>query len=150
MSLVVALVGAIALGACGGADVREERNTYVRQLNAAQQEFAANATVVARRTSPATIGEYRRTLQRFESTIANFTTTLRNIKVPEPVGDEHAQLIDALTNFAVDFKRAAGTLNNPNARAVDEAKRAIAAATQRANVRIDAAAAAIDSKLQDT
>lgn len=149
MSLVALLVGAMMLVACGGASGREERNTYVRELNAAQQDFADSASAVSRQTSPPTIGQYRKTLQRFEATIENFTTKLRNIEVPDAVDNEHAQLIDALKKFGVDFKQVTGTLNNPNARAVDEAKRAIATATQRANIRIEAAAAAIDSKLKD-
>lgn len=148
LSLVALVIGALAVGACGGADEREERNAYVRALNAAQQEFAENASLVSQQRSPASIGQYRRTLQRFESTIASFTTKLQKIEVPDEVRDEHAQLIDALKSFGLDFKRVTAALKNPNPRKLSEAKRAIAIATERANLRIEAAAAAIDSKLE--
>ena len=111
------LFGAIALGACGGDDAREERNAYVRELNAAQQEFA---------------------------------TKLRGIDVPSVVREEHKQLIAALTSYGTDFQKVTGVLKNPSARTLSEAKSALTTATQRANARIEAAAAAIDSKLQAT
>ena len=148
LSLVALLVGALALGACGGGDEREERNAYVRELNAAQQEFADSASLVSAQRSPASIAQYRRTLERFQATIARFTGKLQEIEVPDEVQDEHAQLIDALKSFALDFKRVTAALKNPNPRKLSEAKRAIGIATERANLRIEAAAAAIDSKLE--
>ena len=151
MSLVALLVGAVALGACGGeAESREAKNTYVRELNAAQQEFATDASRVSQQGKAASLGQYRRTLGRFEATISDFEKKLREIDVPSVVEDEHAQLIAALTRFGKDFEAVTGVLNNPNARTLGEAQNAITVATQRANARIEAAAAAIDSKLRDT
>jgi len=150
LSLVVLLLGAVALVACGGADEREANNTYVRQLNAAQQEFATSASTVSQRKSAASLGEYRRTLRRFEDAIARFTTKLRSIKVPAAVQKEHEQLTAAITGFGADFEKVTAALNNPNARTLSEAQSGIVAATQRANTRIEAAAAAIDSKLRAT
>lgn len=151
MSLVALLVGAVALGACGGeAESREAKNTYVRELNAAQQEFATDASRVSQQGKAASLGQYRRTLGRFEETISSFEKKLREIDVPGVVEDEHRQLIAALTRFGKDFEEVTGVLNNPNARTLGEAQNAITVATQRANARIEAAAAAIDSKLRDT
>ncbi len=150
MSLVALALAAIALGACGGgADNREAKNTYVRDLNAAQQQFASDATTVSQQGKASSLGQYRRTLGRFEKTIADFAAKLRGIEVPGVVQEEHEQLVAALTKFGADFKQVKGVLNNPNARSLREAQNAIATATQRANARIEAAAAAIDSKLQD-
>lgn len=148
LSLVVLLLGAVGLVACGGSDEREANNTYVRQLNAAQQEFAAGATAVSQQKSAASLGQYRRTLRRFEDTIARFTTKLRGINVPTVVEKEHEQLTAAITGFGADFEKVTAALNNPNARTLSEAQSGIMAATQRANTRIEAAAAAIDSKLR--
>jgi outer membrane murein-binding lipoprotein Lpp len=150
LSLVALLLGAIALGACGGGDEREKNNAYVRELNAAQEEFSTDATAVSAQKSPASIGQYRRTLRRFETAIASFTDKLRSIEVPGVVEAEHAQLVDALMNFGTDFQKVTGALNNPNARTLSEAQTAIATARQRAQTRIEAAAAAIESKLQET
>jgi hypothetical protein len=148
--LAALLFGAIALGACGGDDARKERNAYVRELNAAQQEFATNASSVSQLGKADSLGQYRRTLQRFEETIATFATKLRGIEVPSVVREEHKQLIAALTSYGTDFQKVTGVLKNPSARTLSEAKNALTTATQRANARIEAAAAAIDSKLQAT
>ncbi len=150
IALVLLAAGAAALGACGGeADSREAKNTYVRELNAAQQEFADNASRVSEQGRASSLGQYRRTLRRFEETIDTFATKLKEIEVPSVVEEEHEQLVAALTRFGADFEEITGVLNNPNARSLQEAQSAIAAATQRANARIEAAAAAIDSKLKD-
>lgn len=150
-SLLVALVAAIAPTACGGeSESRSERNGYVRELNAAQQEFASNASSVSQDGKAASLRQYRRTLARFEKTIAEFAAKLRRIEVPRVVREEHDQLIAAVTSFGSDFEQITEVLNNPNARALSEAQAAITTATQRANARIEAAAAAIDSKLGGT
>lgn len=150
--LLTALVAAIAPTACGGGETesRSERNGYVRELNAAQQEFATNASTVSQDGKAASLRQYRRTLKRFEKTIAEFAAKLRRIDVPRVVREEHQQLIAAVTSFGSDFEQITDVLNNPNARALSEAQAAITTATQRANARIEAAAAAIDSKLADT
>jgi ABC-type enterochelin transport system substrate-binding protein len=151
MALAALLLGAIAVSACGDeADGRKAKNTYVRELNAAQQEFATNASKVSQQGKSDSLGQYRRTVRRFEATIAKFATKLRGIEVPSVVRKEHEQLIAALTSFGNDFQKVTGVLNNPNARTLTEAQNELMAATQRANARIEAAAAAIDSKLQDT
>jgi hypothetical protein len=150
VSLVALLVAAVALSACGEeANTRAATNAYVRELNAAQREFATNATTVSEQGKTTSIGQYRRTLRRFEDTISDFATKLRGITVPSVVQEEHEQLVAALTRFGTDFEQVTRVLNNPNARTLGEAQNAIATATQRANARIEAAAAAIDSKLED-
>jgi ABC-type enterochelin transport system substrate-binding protein len=150
VALIALLLGAVALGACGGNDDREAKNTYVRELNAAQQEFAANASKVSDNGRSGSVGQYRLTVERFEKTIERFASKLRAIQVPSAVKAEHEQLIAALTRFGTDFQKAAGVLKNPSAGAVSQAKSDLTSATQRANARIEAAAAAIDSKLKHT
>jgi len=150
LSLLAVLAGAVALSSCGDeANSREAKNAYVRDLNAAQQEFATSASEVSQQGAES-LGQYRRTLRRFQETISTFETKLRTIPVPSVVSAEHEQLISALTKFGTDFNAVSAALNNPNVRALGEAQNAIATATQRANARIEAAAAAIDSKLRST
>lgn len=150
LSLVLLLAGAVTLVACGDdKNSREAKNAYVKELNLAQQEFATNTTTISQQGAKS-IAQYRRTLRRFEESIASFTTKLREIEVPSVVQDEHEQLIAALTSFGQDFKQVAGVLNNPNPRTLSEAQSSIMTSTQRANARIEAAAAAIDSKLRES
>jgi hypothetical protein len=146
LSLLLAAM-AVALGACGGADDRKEKNAYVREVNAAQTEFASSTTRISQRTSPAGIGAYRRTLGRFQASITAFSTTLSKISVPEAVTGEHARLVAAVTSFAKDFKAIVAVLDNPTPRSLSEAQTEIMTATQRANARIEAAAKSIDEKL---
>ena len=150
IALTALLLGAIALSACGGDDDRDAKHAYVSELNAAQREFATNASKVSQNGKSGSVGQYRLMVERFEATIRKFATKLRAIEVPSAVEAEHRQLIAALTGFGTDFKKAVEVLKNPSTSAVNEAKNALSAATQRANARIEAAAAAIDSKLKDT
>ena len=148
LSLLSLLLAAVALGACGGADERKEKNAYVQQVNSAQTEFASTVTTVSQRiTSKSSSSEDRKTLQQFETAIEDGVAKLRNIKVPADVMSEHKQLVGAMTGFGVDIKKATDALKNPNTRTIAEAQRAITTATQTVNTRIDAAIAAINSKL---
>jgi hypothetical protein len=148
LSVLSLLLAAVALGACGGADERKEKNAYVQQVNSAQTEFASTVTTVSQRiTSKSSSSEDRKTLQQFETAIEDVVAKLRNIKVPADVMSEHKQLVGAMTGFGADIKKATDALKNPNTRTIAEAQRAITTATQTVNTRIDAAIAAINSKL---
>ena len=61
---------------------------------------------------------------------------------------EHAQLVKAMSGFGAQIKKATDALRNPDSRTIAEAQRTIQSATQTVNVRIDAAIAAINSKLE--
>lgn len=147
LSLLLAAV-AVALGACGGADERKEQNAYVREVNAAQTEFASEVTTVSQRITPkSSSGQDRKTLQAFETAIADVVAKLQKIKVPGSVTAEHKQLVGAMSGFGADIKKATDALQNPDSGTIAEAQRSIGTATQTVNQRIDAAIAAINSKL---
>jgi hypothetical protein len=150
LSLVALLLGAIALGACGGDDgnSRDAKNAYVEKVNAAQNEFASQVTTVSQQITPkSTPGEDRRTLRSFEKAIADVVKKLRGIEVPTTVEAEHAQLVSAMSGFGAEIKKATDALRNPDTRSIAEAQRSITVATQTVNGQIDAAIAAINSKL---
>ncbi len=148
LALALALA-ALVLGACGGGDDdRDAKNAYVRQVNAAQTQFATTVTTVSRQITPkSSTRQDRRTLQRFQMAIADVVTRLRAIKAPSEVRAEHKQLVAAMSGFGAEIKQANAALRNPNTRAIADAQRSIATATQTVNVRIDSAIAAINSKL---
>ncbi|MDP2712683.1 MAG: hypothetical protein Q8O56_15835 [Solirubrobacteraceae bacterium] len=146
--LALLALSATALAACGGADEREAKNAYVRGVNAAQNEFASNvSTVSGEITATSSSDEDRRTLERFETAIQDVVRKLRAIEVPDDVQTEHEQLTAAMGGFGDDIKEATTALRNPTTRAIAEAQRTIAMATQTVNGRIDSAIAAINSKL---
>ncbi|MFP5361191.1 MAG: hypothetical protein ACLGI5_00500 [Thermoleophilia bacterium] len=152
VSLVALMLGALALGACGDeATSREEKNAYVSEVNAAQAAFANTVTTVSGEiTSKSSPAQDRRTLERFETAIADVVKQLRAIEVPQDVEAEHQQLISAMTDFGAEISKATKALRDPDTRSIAEAQRAITTATQTVNGRIDAAIAAINSKLQST
>lgn len=139
---------ALALGACGGGDEREARNDYVRQVNNAQNEFAQTVTTVSEQiTEKSSSSQDRKTLQQFQTAIGDVVTDLREIDVPPAVESEHAQLVEAMTAFGEQIRKATAVLRNPDSRKIAEAQRTIQSATQTVNVRVEQAIAAINSKL---
>jgi hypothetical protein len=145
---LLAFVG-VGLVACGGGDEREAKNTYVRQVNAAQAEFAQTVTTVSQRiTDKSSTSQDRKTLEQFQTAVDDVVTDLRDIDVPSAVDAEHAQLVKAMTGFGADIRGAIGALRNPTQANVEEARKTITTAAQTVNVRIQAAIAAINSKLE--
>ena len=151
IALTALLLGAIALNACGGDDDRDAKNAYVREVNAAQTGFGNTVSAVSQQITPkSSVNQDRRTLQRFEDAIEDVVKQLRGIEVPEDVEAEHKQLIAAMTDFGSEIRKATAALRNPTTRTIDEARRTIASASQTVNGQIDAAIAAINSKLRET
>jgi gas vesicle protein len=149
VALLLLAFAALALAACGGNDDREEKNAYVREVNAAQAEFAQTVTTVSERiTEKSSSSQDRKTLEQFQTAIDDVVTDLRDIKVPGAVDAEHAQLVEAMSGFGSDIRGAVSALRNPTQQNIQEARKTITAATQTVNVRIDAAIAAINSKLK--
>lgn len=149
-TLLCLLLGAVALGACGGDDT-EAKNAYVQKVNDAQAAFASTVTTVSQEITPKSSSkDDRATLERFQKAIEEVVAKLRGIPVPSDVESEHKQLVGAMTGFGEDISTATDALRNPNSRKIEEAQRAITMATQTVNVRIDQAIAAINSKLGAT
>jgi hypothetical protein len=147
-ALLALAFAVLALGACGGSEDRKAKNDYVRQVNAAQNEFGVTvSTVSARITNKSSSSQDRKTLQQFETAIASVVDDLRAIKAPADVQAEHAQLVEAMSGFGAQIKKANSALRNPTQHNIEDARSTIATATQTVNARIDAAIAAINSKL---
>ena len=147
-ALLLVAFAALALSACGGDDERDARNDYVRQVNNAQNEFAQTVTTVSEQiTEKSSSSQDRKTLQQFQTAINDVVTDLREIEVPAAVESEHAQLVEAMTTFGADIRKATTVLRNPDSRKIAEAQKTIQAATQTVNLRVEAAIAAINSKL---
>lgn len=150
LPLLLAAVCAIALGACGGAKEREEKNAYVRAVNTAQNEFSASVADVAQQIkAKSSSREQRKTLADFQTAVDAVVLDLRAIKVPGVVKSEHAELVSAISGFGDQIESANLVLRNPTERTIAEARNSIASASQRVNAGISSAIAAINSKLKD-
>jgi len=142
-------VAALALAACGGEDDQKAKNAYVGEVNAAQNEFADTVQTVSERITPkSSSSQDRKTLEQFQAAIADVVKNLRGIDVPDGVGSEHDQLVAAMSGFGDQIEEATTALRNPDSTKIAEAQRTIQTATQTVNLRIDAAIAAINSKLK--
>ena len=152
IAVVALLVGTVALAACGDeANSRDAKNAYAREVNAAQESFASTVTTVSQQiTEKSSPTQRRRTLRRFEAAIEDVVKQLRDIGIPKDVEAEHEQLISAMTRFGGEIRKATTALGNPTTRSIAEAQRALSTATQTVNGQIDAAIAAINSKLRET
>ena len=150
-ALLLLAFASLALVACGGDDDRDEKNAYVRQVNAAQAEFAQTVTTVSEGiTEKSSSSQDRKTLKQFQTAIDDVVTDLRDIEVPDAVDAEHAQLVKAMSGFGNDIRGAVSALSNPTEQNIEQARKTITTATQTVNVRIDAAIAAINSKLSQS
>ncbi len=147
VSLLLA-IAAIGLAACGGSDDQEAKNAYVSEVNAAQNEFATTVSTVSERITPKSSSRQdRKTLQQFEAAITKVVKNLGAISVPDGVQAEHDQLVGAMSGFGDEIAKATSALRNPDTRTIADAQKTIQTATQTVNLRIDAAIAAINSKL---
>jgi len=147
-ALMVLLLAALVLGACGGgsSDV-DEKNAYVRELNAAQSDFATSADEVSKQRIPAEISAKLRLVQRLTGAIDEVVQTMRGIEVPGDVQAEHQHLIDAMAGFRTDVQKLTQTYRGGDTREVSAAIIAFQTAQAQVDTRVNATIAAINSKL---
>lgn len=148
-----ALLVSAALVACGAAEGNstEDKNAYVERINAAQRTYAMTVTNVKKSVTPtSTPRQDRRTIERFQTAIAEILETLRTIKVPSDVRKEHGQLVAVFTRLDKDIALAAKTLRERTVQAVAEAQRLLGAATVTVNTKLATARQAINRRLRAT
>jgi hypothetical protein len=148
-SLLLLLLATLALGACGGSgsDDVDKKNTYVRELNAAQSEFRTSADNMSKQPIPEEDAGKVRFVQRLAGAIDQVVATMRGITVPGDVRAEHRQLIDAMTGFRADVQKLTQTFRGGDTRKLPAALAAFKAAQVRVDTRVNATIAAINSKL---
>jgi hypothetical protein len=147
-SLLLLLLATLALGACGGGsnDV-DNKNAYVRELNAAQSDFRSSAEEVSKQRVPGENAGKVRVVQQLAAAIDKLVATMRGIAVPGAVRAEHQQLIHTMTGFRADVQTLTQTFRAGDARKLRAGLAAFKAAQLQADTRVDATIAAINSKL---
>jgi hypothetical protein len=145
--LLFALV-ASALAGCGGGGGVKEANTYVDEVNRAQNRFASTIdTLSTRITSTSTPADDRATLGRFEAAVGRVVTDLRAVHPPDQVRGQHAQLIAALEGYGTEVKQVSEDISSGSASRLLGAQEELAKATADVSQKINATIAAINHKL---
>lgn len=146
--LATAIALAAALSACGGQD-NAAKNDYVRHVNAAQTRFAGAVTKVKRDiTETSSARQDRRSLIAFGSTIDDLVATLRAIKAPPDVRNEHRRLVSAMAGNREELAAIIARMRSSGAAAFADVNRRLVAATVTVNARLRSATAAINAKLR--
>jgi len=148
-ALMVPLLAALALGACGGgSDDVDKKNTYVRELNAAQSDFRTRADDISKQPIPTDGSGKVRLVQRLGGAIDTVIKAMRGIEVPGGVRAEHQQLIDTMKGFRAEVQKLTQTFRGGDTRTKRRAAlAAFKAAELQVGSRVDATIAAINSKL---
>ena len=147
-SLATAIVLAVALGACGPKD-SAAKNDYVKQVNAAQTQFASAATKVKQQiTKESSPRQDRRSLAGFVSTIDALVARLGAIKVPDDVRAQHRRLVAVMAGHAKEVSQITATMGLASTAELEDVQRKLSAATITVNANLSAATDSINTKLR--
>lgn len=146
--LVTAIVVAATLGACGAQD-SAAKNDYVKQVNAAQMQFATAATKVKQQiTRQSSARQDRSALTQFSGTIDELVARLRAIKVPGDVRAEHERLVAAMADHGEQVSQITASMRSPTTAVLEDVQRKLSAATITVNANLSSATASINAKLR--
>jgi hypothetical protein len=151
MLLTVLLATATAFGlmACGGQKETAKRNAYADAVNRAQNDFAQSfRSLSGRISSTTTPSQGRRTLQGFEDAVDNVVVDLRAIDAPADVQPLHRRLIDEMSGYGREIRKAKRAFASSAPQRILDAQKALVRATTRISGRINRTIAAINRELQ--
>jgi hypothetical protein len=149
--ITVLLLAAAALGvtACGK-DATKQRNAYAAAVNQAQSNFAQSFHSLSQRiTSTTTPNQGRRTLQGFQNAVDDVVHELRAIDPPSDVRPLHGRLIQEMTGYGREIRKAKRAFATGAPQRILDAQKALVVATTRISTRINRTIAAINRELQN-
>ncbi len=143
----VAIVLALVAAGCGG-DATES-NSYVDRVNLAQTQFAASFERLSRElTAASTPARDRKTLKSIGTAVDATVVDLREIKPPDKVKAQHADLVEAIAAYGEAIGAAREDLGGGAAQAT-RAEARLAADTARTSTRVTTAITAINQRLRE-
>jgi hypothetical protein len=149
LTVLFVVATTLALTACGGQDEAKKRNAYADAVNHAQNDFAASfRSLSSRISSTTTPNQGRRTLQGFEDAVDNVVTDLRAIDAPPDVQPLHRRLINEMTGYGREIRKAKRAFASSAPQRILDAQQALVRATTRISGRINRTISAINRELQ--
>src|SRR3954464_13604406 len=147
--VLLAVLAAFGIAACGGQDAAKQRNTYADQVNRAQNDFAQSFKSLSRRiTSTTTPGRGRKTLQGFEDAVHTVVVDLRRIDAPSDLQPLHRRLIGEIAGYGRAIHRAKLAFATGSPQRILRAQPAVVSSTTEISTRINRTIAAINRRLQ--
>jgi cytochrome c556 len=147
-AISVALVAAVAVAGCGGAN--PERTDYVKALNRAQSGLAQRfGALQARITPTSTPAQDARTLRAYEAAVQATVSDLRTVHPPAGFGALHRRFVGEVADYGRAVRNARADLRSDDPKTVLAAQGSLRAAIARTESGLNATIQAINSKLKD-
>jgi hypothetical protein len=145
-SIVVAILLAAGLGACGGtSDEDKQANSYVTAVNAAQTRFSTSIARIGAETKGTEVTTA--TVDRWAGAVERMRRDLRAIEAPDEVDRLHTRLVDEITGFRGTLRKARRALRSGNRKTILAERARLVVSARRATKRIETTLTSIDRTL---
>jgi hypothetical protein len=139
----------LALAACGSSSSKAT-NEYVSQVNAIQNEVAAQFRTAGGAILPtSSVASDQQALTRFDQAVTNATAKLKAVKAPEKVKSLHADLVTEVDSYHQSIAAARLALSAKSQAAVSKAQGEFASGTAQTSAAITTTIDAINRKLHE-
>lgn len=148
-ALCLLVVLSLTLAACGSDDTKAT-NEYVAQVNAIQNEVAAQFRTAGGAISPtSSVAADQAALTRFDTAVTNATAKLKAVKAPDKVKSLHADLVKEVDGYHQSIQAARLALTAKSQAAVSRAQTEFASGTAETSTSITTTIDAINRKLHE-
>lgn len=150
VTVLLALVPAVALGGCGGqAEQVREAGRYAEQVNAVQANFERDLVRLKRSTSQLDDrADIDRAVRRLARRISAVEDELRRIAPPAAIADAHRELVTAFSGWKAPLEAFRRALRDRDLAATQRAKTEFSTGTAAVEQRINAALNRINDQLR--
>jgi hypothetical protein len=136
-----------ALAGCGGGS--DERNAYVKALNAAQTGLVKRfGALQARITPTSTPAQDARTLQAYEDAVRRTVAGLRAVKPPSGFAELHGRFVGQVAGYGTALRAARANLRSDSPQGILAAQGRLRSAIARTGERLNATIRAINTKIK--
>lgn len=147
LPVLLAALGAVAIGGCAGGDA-EESNRYVAAVNDAQSAFSSTSQRLQQEIEPGAADGSRGAFTAFYAAVDEFVAELRRIEPPTGVRALHERLIATMVRFGTDLRSAGRKISSENAGSILDGQEELAEASGEVARELNSTIEAINTTLQ--